>query len=330
MKFPRRKFLHLAAGAAALFALTNTTLAQDWPTRPVTLVVPFAAGGPNDVVARILAPRVSEILGQPVIIENVAGAGGMTGALRVARAAPDGYQFVLGNSGTHAQNQSLYKRPLYNAATDFAPVALVNGGSAVLVTRKDFPANTLADFIAYVKANQAKLQYGSAGAGAPTHITCVLLNFLIGVNLTHVPYRGAGPAMQDLMGGRIDYMCDSISTSLAQIEGGTIKPIAMLTLHRSPVLPGLATAHEQGLTGFDADAWNAFFLPKGTPAPIVRRLAKATSEALDTPAVAQRLLQLGLRVQPPEQRTPEYLAKFVPAEIEKWAGPIKASGVSMD
>jgi tripartite-type tricarboxylate transporter receptor subunit TctC len=235
---------------------------------------------------------------------------------------------LMGNSGTHSYNQTLYKKPLYNAVTDFEPVALVAIAPKVLVTRKDFPANTLAEFIAYVKANDAKLQYGSAGAGSANHITCVLLNSAIGVNVTHVPYRGAGPAMQDLIGGRIDYMCDVVSTSLAQIEGGTIKPIAMLTLRRNAVLPNLATADEQGLKDFEADTWNAIFLPKGTPSAIVRRLARAASDALDAPGVRQRLSELGLTVPPAAERTPEYLAKFVPAEIEKWAAPIRAAGIS--
>jgi tripartite-type tricarboxylate transporter receptor subunit TctC len=316
--------------SAALMVLGGFAKAQDWPTRPVTMVVPFAAGGPVDTFGRVVAPRLSEILRQQVIIENIGGAGGMNGSARVAKAAPDGYQFLLGNSATHGFNQILYKKPLYDAVTDFAPVAVVYGTSKVLVTRKDFPANTLAEFIAYAKANQSRLQYGSAGAGSATHITCVLFNAVIGVDVTHVPYRGAGPALQDLMGGRLDYMCDIISTALAQIEGGTIKPIAMLTLRRSAVLPNLATGHEQGLTDFDADSWGAFFLPKGTPAAIVRCLAKAASETLDTLAVRERLVGLGLSVPPPEQRTPDYLAKLVPADIEKWAGPIKASGARAD
>ena len=328
MKSPHRQFLRLAAGAAALIVTTHATPAQNWPTRPVTMVVPYAAGGPVDTVARILASRMSELLRQQVIIENIGGAGGMTGSARVAKAAPDGYQMLMGNSGTHSYNQTLYKKPLYNAATDFEPVAVVANASKVLVTRKDFPANTLAEFIAYVKANQTKLQFGSAGTGSANHITCVLLNSAIGVNVTHVPYRGAGPAMQDLIGGRIDYMCDVISTSLAQIEGGTIKPIAMLTLRRNAALPNLATANEQGLKDFEADTWNAIFLPKGTPSVIVRRLAQAASEALDTPVVRQRFFELGLTVPPPTERTPEYLAKLVPAEIEKWAAPIKAAGIS--
>lgn len=330
MQPSRRYYLHLAAGAAALIVMTDAILAQNWPTRPVTMVVPYPAGGPLDTVARILASRMSELLGQQVIIDNIGGAGGMTGSARVAKAAPDGYQMLMGNSGTHSYNQTLFKKPLYNAVTDFEPVALVASASKVLVTRKDFPANTLAEFIAHVKANDAKLHYGSAGAGSANHVTCVLLNSIIGVNVMHVPYRGAGPAMQDLIAGRIDYMCDVVSTSLAQIESKTIKAIAMLTLRRNAALPDLPTADEQGLKNFEADTWNALFLPKGTPSGIVRMLARATSDALDTPAVRQRFLELGLTVPPTTERTPEYLAKFVPAEIEKWAAPIRAAGISIN
>jgi tripartite-type tricarboxylate transporter receptor subunit TctC len=316
---------------AGLAAAAAPAAAQEWPTRPVTMVVPFAAGGGVDTGARIVAPRLSELLAQQVIIENVsAGAGGMIGAARVAKAAPDGYQVLLGHTGTHSYIPTLYKRPMYDAVTDFEPVAMVYGSAKVLITRKDLPANRLTEFIAYVKANRGKLQYGSGGAGSESHISCVLLNERAGLEVTHVPYRGVAPALQDLMGGRIDFMCNPISISVPQIEAGTVKAIAMLAMNRNPMLPSLPTAHEQGLKDFNADGWAAFFFPKGTPAPIVERLAKATSEALDTPAVRQRLLDLGLRVPLPEERTPAYLAKLVPAEIKKWAGPIRASGVSVD
>jgi len=330
MKFSRRTSLHLAAGAAALQAVSCFAWAQAYPTRPVTMVVTFAAGGGNDVLARIVAPRMSELLGQQVVIENVPGAGGMTGGLRVARATPDGYQFVYGNLGTHAQNQSLYKRPLYNAATDFTPIGLFATTTKVLVVRKNLPVDTLPAFIAYARANQGTMQFGSAGAGSATHLACVLLNATIGVQATHVPYRSAGQVMQDLIPGRIDYMCDTTQTSLPQIQEKTVKAIAFLSLTRTAVLPELPTAHEQGLSNFDGDSWAAFFAPKGTPDAIVRRLNKAMSDTVDTPFVRERLEALGAVVVPPERRTPEYIAKFVPAEIEKWAGLIKASGVLID
>jgi tripartite-type tricarboxylate transporter receptor subunit TctC len=316
----------VAAALALVLASIHPAAAQEWPARTLTMVVPFPAGGPIDVVGRILAPPMAELLGQQIIIENVGGAGGTTGSSRVAKATPDGYQFLIGNSGTHTYSQLLTKKPPYDAVADFAPVAVFVENSKVLATRKDLPADTLPEFIAYARANQAKMQYGSAGAGSATHMTCVLLNAAIGVDVTHVPYRGTGPAMQDLMGGRIDYICDVISTALPLIRSNSIKPIALLSPRRNAVLPELATADEQGLAGFDADAWNAFFLPRGTPEPIVRRLAQATSGALDLPWVRERLEGLGLNVPAPERRTPEYLAKLLPSELAKWAGPVKASG----
>jgi tripartite-type tricarboxylate transporter receptor subunit TctC len=255
----------VAAALALVLASIHPAGAQEWPARTLTMVVPFPAGGPIDVVGRILAPPMAEILGQQIIIENVGGAGGSTGSSRVAKAAPDGYQFLIGNSGTHTYSQLLTKKPPYDAVADFAPVAVFVENSKVLTTRKDLPADTLPEFIAYAKANQATMQYGSAGAGSATHMTCVLLNAAIGVDVTHVPYRGTGPAMQDLMGGRIDYICDVISTALPLIRSNSIKPIALLSPRRNAVLPEVATADEQGLAGFDADAWNAFFLPRGTP-----------------------------------------------------------------
>ncbi len=315
----------------AFLALAGTAAAQqDWPTRPVTMVIPFAAGGPTDVLGRVMAERMSQILGQQVVVENVGGAGGMTGSQRVAKAEPNGYQFVLGTVGTHAQNQTLYKRPAYDAANDFAPVALIAEVPLILITRKDFPANTLQEFITYAKANQGKMTFGSAGAGSATHLGCVLLNSALGVDISHVPYRGTGPAMQDLAGGRIDYMCEIVTTVTPQVEGGAVKAIATMTKTRSPVLKNLATAHEQGLKDFEAYTWNAFFFPKGTPEPIIKKLHDATVQAMETPAVKQRLEGLGASLVAPERRSPEYLAKFVKSEIEKWAAPIKASGVSME
>src|SRR6266516_6714600 len=251
------RLLQFAVALVASLECIGPALAQDWPTRAVTMVVPFAAGGPADTVARILAPGLSELLGQQVIIENMGGSGGMTGAARVAKAAPDGYQFVLGNVGTHAANQTFYKTPLYNAATDFAPVMLIAQTPLVLLARKDLPANNLLEFIAYAKANQSNMQFGSGGAGSASHLACVLLNAAIGVTVTHVPYRGATPAMQDLIAGRIDYQCPDTPIAIAQIESKTVKGIAILTRDRSPSLPDQESAHEQGLTTFDASNWFA-------------------------------------------------------------------------
>src|ERR1700682_5918128 len=252
------------AAFGGLLMLTGAAAAQNFPTHPMVMVIPFAAGGPQDVLGRIIGQSMSEALGQPVIIENVGGAGGMTGSVRVAQAAPDGYTMVLGSVGTHAQNQTLFKQPLYDAATDFTPVALIAETPIALITRKDLPPNNFKDFVAYAKANQAKMQYGSAGAGSATHLGCVVLNHVIGVNITHIPYRGTGPAMQDLSGGRIDYLCDIIATAKAQIDGGTVKGLAILTKERAAVLPNLPTALEQG-TDVQAYTWSAIFLPKGAP-----------------------------------------------------------------
>src|SRR5947209_10980430 len=215
--------------------------AQSWPTRPVTMVVPFAAGGGTDVLGRILAPRLAEVLGQQVVIENVGGAGGMVGSTRVAKAAPDGYQFVLG-SRADAINQTLYKNPLYNLVTDLAPVVLIGEQPMVLVARKDLPANNLQEFIAYARNNQATMQYGSAGTGSTGHVDCALLNAAIGVNIAHVPYRGGGPAMQDLIAGRIDYFCTLSATVIPQVESKLVNPVAIFTRERLPALPNLPTA----------------------------------------------------------------------------------------
>ncbi len=325
----RSIFWTLILGAIA--ALVPATLsAQTWPTRPVTLVVPFAAGGPMDTVGRVMAPRLRELLQQQVIIENIGGAGGMTGSARVAKAAPDGYQFLLGNVGTHAVSQTLYKHPLYNSLTDFEPVALIADLSLVLVARKDLPVGNLQEFIAYAKANQAKLQFASAGAGSATHLGCVLLNAAIGVGITHVPYRGGAPAMQDLIAGQVDYLCVDTPVAIPQIESGAVKGIAVLSRQRSLSLPSLATAQEQGLANFEASNWSAFFLPKGTPASIVQWLNDSTIAAMNTPAVAQRLREIGVDLVAPERRSSRYLASFVESEIAKWAGPIRATGAVAD
>src|SRR5450432_691840 len=216
----------------ALLSLSGAlggAVAQNFPNHPMVMVIPFAAGGPQDVLGRIIGQGMSEVLGQQVIIENVGGAGGMTGSVRVAQATPDGYTMVLGSVGTHAQNQTLYKHPLYDAATDFTPVALIAETPITLLTRKDLPPSNFKEFVSYAKANQAKMQYGSGGAGSATHLGCVVLNFVIGVDITHIPYRGNGPAMQDLAGGRIAYLCETVVPAKPQIDAGTVKGVAILT-----------------------------------------------------------------------------------------------------
>ena len=264
------------------------------------------------------------------MVENIGGAGGMTGSARVAKAAPDGYQFVYGNAGTHAVNQTLYKHPLYNAVTDFAPAGMVTHTFFTLITRKDLPASTLPQFIAYAKANQAKMQFGSAGAGSTTHMVCVMLNTAMGTSIAHVPYRSTAVAMQDMIAGRIDFICEPILTAMAQIRSGTVKPIAFLGPRRTPVLPDLPTADENGLPGFMVSGWGAFFFPARTPTTIVHRLSRAASDTLDTPSVRERIEGLGYDPAPKEQRTPQYMEKFLPAEIERWAAAVKAAGISSD
>ena len=258
-------------------------------------------------LARILNPHLSEILRQQVIIENVGGAGGMIGANRVAKAPPDGYQFVFGTAGTHAQNQALYKQPRYNAATDFAPVALIAELPLVLIARRDLPVNNLQEFIAYTKTNQAKMQYGSPGAGSPSHLACALFNAAIGVDVTHVAYRGGGPAMQDLIAGRIDYQCPNAAAAIPQLESNMVKAVAILTKDRSSILPNLASAREQGLKDVEVENWVAFFLPRATPTAIIRKLNEANVAVMNRPAAQGRLRELGAEVVAPERRSPEYL-----------------------
>src|SRR5262245_56465165 len=315
------------AVAAAFAAGAQAASAQDWPARPVTMVISFTAGSSIDVAGRIVAARLAELLGQSVVVENIGGAGGMTGAARVVKAPPDGYQILFGGSAANTYSQLLYKAPLYNAVTDFAPVALVAETPPVLIARKDLPPDNLEQFIAYTKANQAKMQYGSAGGGSASHLACVLLNSTIGVNLTHVPYRGGPQAMQDLIGGRIDYWCPLAASAIPQVESKTVKAIAMMSKARAAILPSLATAHEQGLTNFDASSWYGIFTPKGAPPPILQKLNAATVAALSTPAVRQRLSEVGAEVVGRERQKPDYLQKFVKDDIKMWAAIVKAAGI---
>src|SRR5258707_857400 len=270
---------HLIA-TLGLVAASGAAFAQDWPTRPVTMVVPYAAGGPVDTVGRIMAQGLTEVLGQQVIVENVGGAGGMTGANRVAKATPDGYTFLLGGSATMTTVPALYgKKTPYNPLTDFEHVIQFADSARILIARKDFPASSLKEFIAYAKQNTATMQYGSSGTGAGAHICALLLDQVMGVKITHVPYRGSGPAMQDLLGGRIDYICEQVSTAVQQIKAGTVKPIATMALSRSDVLPDLKTAVEEGYD-LNCASLSAFEFPKGTPEAIVNRLAESTNKAV--------------------------------------------------
>jgi tripartite-type tricarboxylate transporter receptor subunit TctC len=269
------------------------------------------------------------VLGRSVIVENPAGAGGTIGSLRVSRSTPDGSEFVLANSGTHVWSQALYKTPPYNTLTDFTPLGLVVEAPRVIITPKNFPADTLQECIAYLKAKKGTAKYGHAGAGSASHVSCILFNAAIGVDIVAVPYRGLGPAMQDLTAGRIDYLCDSPSTSKPQIDGGFVKAIATTGEQRWYTLAEVPTVREQGVD-FVITTWQGLFLAQNTPEPIVRELNAALSKALDLPLVRERFTQLGEQITPPGHRSPEYFRKFVTDEIVRWSGPIKASGVTVE
>ena len=285
--------LAFAIAVAASIAVVAPGHGEDWPVRPVTFVVPYAAGGPNDAQAQVLAARMSELLHQQIVIENVGGAGGMTGANRVAKAAPDGYTMLLAGLAIFGQIPTFYKKPPYNPVTDFEPVALIADSARILITRKDLPASTLPEFIAYAKANQEHMQYASAGAGSGSHVCAILLDQLIGTHIAHVPYRGTGPAMQDLIAGRIDFTCEQISTAYPLIKSGQIKAIATLASSRQPVLADVPTALEQGVD-LDCGVWIGLAFPKDTPKAIVDRLAEVANEAVETPILRERYENLGI------------------------------------
>lgn len=315
------------AGALAVLAFAGSAAAQDFPSRNITLIVPFAAGGGIDSNARVQALALAEVLGVGVIVENVGAAGGTVGTARAAKAAPDGYTLLVGNSGTHAYAPTLYKSLPFDPIKDFEMVGITTDSPRILVVRKDLPVNNLKEFIAYAMTNQAKMQYASAGVGSGTHLPCTLLNTVMGVNIVHVPYRGAGPAMQDLVGGRIDYMCDTIQTGAEQARAGAVKGLAVMAPKRVPIID-LPTTGEAGLPGVEATVWNGFFYPKGTPRDIVSKLNKALNIMIERPDVKKRMAELGLEILPPEQRTPEYMAEFLPKDIERWGKVIKEAGLA--
>ena len=323
-----KKMLFVAAAAA--LALMGPASAQDFPSRPITMVIPFAAGGPQDTIGRIFAQRMSELLGQQVVVENVGGAGGMTGSKRVADAKPDGYTMVLGSVGTHAQNQTLYKHPLYNVVSDFTPVAYLALTPISVITRPDLPVNNFKEFIAYAKANQAKMQYGSAGAGSATHLACVVLDSAMGTKITHVPYKGTGPAMQDLIGGQIDLSCLEASSGLAYVEAGKFKAYAVMGDQRWPKSPDTPTMIESGISGAVVNFWHALWTTRGTPKDAVDRLDAAAMSALANPAVRQRLETLGQVIFPRDQQGPAAPAAYQKAEIDKWWPIIKAAGIKAE
>jgi tripartite-type tricarboxylate transporter receptor subunit TctC len=311
------------AALAAAGAATVPAYAQDYPARSITMIVPFAAGGPTDVVARIVTGHMQQTLGQPIMIENVVGAGGTTASVRASSAAPDGYTLITGHMGTHAAAVPLYPNLAYNPAKDFEPVGMLAGTPILILARKDFPAKNLKEFIAYVKANTDKLNAAHAGVGSVSYSSCQLLNSILKITPTGVPFNGTGPAMNALVGGQVDYMCDQIVNAVPQIKAGTIKAYAIATSERNPSLPDVPTTAEAGLPEFQAQAWNAIFAPKGTPAPIVAKLNAAITKALDDEGVRKRLLELGSVIPKPAERTPEALGALVKSEIKKWTRVLK-------
>jgi len=312
----------------AAFAVAGLSAAQaqsDFPKRNITMIVPFAAGGPTDVVARIVSEHMSRTLGQSILIENVVGAGGTTGATRAARAHNDGYTLVMGHMGTHAAAVALYANLAYKPDVDFEPVGLAAGTPILILAKKDFPAKTLKEFVDYVKANNTTLNMAHAGVGSVSHTTCLLLSSILQVKPVSVPFQGTGPAMNALVGGQVDYMCDQIVNAVPQIQAGTIRAYAIGTPERSPVLPDVPTTTEAALPQYQASAWNAVFAPKGTPKEVTQKLADALDKALDDPAVRKRLLDLGSDIPGKDRRGPQALGTLVKTEIDKWTPIIKAN-----
>jgi tripartite-type tricarboxylate transporter receptor subunit TctC len=328
MKLPRRKFLHLA-GAAALPALSRIAWAQSYPSRPITMIVPFAAGGGSDVVGRITAEQMRGALGQRIIVENVAGAAGSIGAGRVARAAPDGHTLGLGQWGTHVLNGALYSLP-YDVIDDFEPVSLIAENPLLVVARKSLPAKDLTELIAWLKANREKASQGTSGVGGASHVAGVLFQQLSGTQFQFVPYRGAGPAMQALAAGQVDLMFDSPTTSLSQARAGIIKAYAATAKRRLAAAPEIPTVEEAGLPGLQVSVWYALFAPRHTPRPIIDKLNIAVRDALGNPQVRQRLMEMGLELPTRERQTPEALAAYQKAEIEKWWPIVKAAGIKAE
>jgi tripartite-type tricarboxylate transporter receptor subunit TctC len=303
--------------------------AQTYPSRPVTLVVPFAAGGPVDVVARVLSEPMRKSLGQPVIVDYTSGAGGSLGVGRVARAAPDGYTVSIGHWGTHVVNGAVYSLQ-YDLQKDLEPVAMIGANPMLIVGKGAIPAANLKELIAWIKASRGGVNVGTAGAGSGTHISGVYFGNAIGADLQFIPYKGSGPAMQDLIGGQIDMMVDQMSNSMPQVRGGKIKAYAVTARTRSAAAPEIPTVDETGLPGFYISIWYGTWVPRGTPRESIARLNRAVTDALADATVRQRLADLGLEIVAPDQQTPEALGAYHRAEIEKWWPIIKAAGIKID
>jgi tripartite-type tricarboxylate transporter receptor subunit TctC len=323
-----RALTFAVAAAAALLAAVPTQ-AQQYPQRPITMIVPFAAGGPTDVLARVLGQHMSQTLGQSVVVEDVTGAGGTIGSARAAKAAPDGYTLVMGNLGTHAASVGLYPKLSYDPRGDFEPIMLVATTPMVLVVKKDLPVSTLADVIALAK--QRKITQGNAGTGSASHLTTLLFTSIAHVDLQLVPYRGLSQAMNDLLAGQIETMFDQVISSSPHILNGGVKPIAVTSPTRAKAIPNVPTTIEAGLPALQTLTWTALFAPKGTPKPIVDKLNAAVDQAMKDPAVAKRLDELGADLPAPgDARSPQALGKLVSAEVAKWTPLIRAAGVAAE
>ena len=318
------KFLAKLAFAAAALAAGSVS-AQTYPAKPVTMIVPFAAGGPTDVIARIVGEHMSRTLGQQIVIENVAGAGGTTGTTRAAQAANDGYTIMMGHMGTHGAAPALYPNLRYDPTKDFEPIGLAAGTPILIVAKKTFPANDLKGFIDHVKANADKMNQAHAGVGSVSHSTGILLGSLIGAKTAQVPYTGTGPALNDLISGQVDFMTDQIVNVAEQIRAGTIRAYAIATPTRSPALPDVPTTTEAGLPQYQVSAWNAMFAPKGTSQDAVAKLNDALRKALADEATRKRLLDLGAVLPTADEQTPAWLGAFVVKEVERWTPVLKAA-----
>ncbi len=321
-------FSKLIAAFAALVAST-AVLAQDFPNRTITIVVPFAAGGPTDTVTRLVAQSMSKSLGQTVIVENVAGAGGTIGPKKVAGSKPDGYTLVLMHIGI-STSVSLYRNLGYNPMTDLEPIGLVTDVPMTFISRKDFPPKDMKELIAYVKANKDKVTYANAGIGAASHLCGMLLMTAMQADLTTVPYKGTGPAMTDLIGGQVDFMCDQTTNTTPQIRGGKVKAYSVTTAKRIKALPDLPTVQESGIPGFEVGIWHGMWAPKGTPKPVIDKLAGALQAALKDPAVITKFADLGTEPVSQDLATPAALAKHLKSEVDKWAPIIKKAGIYAD
>jgi len=326
---PRFQDSLVAALLLSMFSVFLPAHADTFPSKVITLVVPFAAGGPTDTVARVIGQAMSGDLKQQIIIENVGGAGGTLAAARVARSAPDGYTLFLHHIG-HSTAPALYRKLPYNAIDDFEPIGLVTDVAMTLVARKDFPAKDLKELIAYVKANKDKVTLANAGLGAASHLCGMLFMSAIQTDLTTVPFKGTGPAMNDLLGGQVDFMCDQTTNTTGQIKGGKVKAYGVTSATRVPSLPEIPTMHEAGIPNFEVVVWHGLYAPKGTPKPVVDRLNQSLKVALKDANVRQRFAELGTEPVADNRITPQALRAHLKAEIDKWGPIIKKAGVYAD